>query len=359
MVFMNRFRTRLIHSQVDESRLAFLDVLRGIAAIAVFFAHSGEYLSSTYYAFQDSGFHLGNFGVVLFFLVSGFIIPVSLERHNSLQRFWIQRVFRLYPLYWVSLAGILFLSYFGIGPGPRAITMPTSVIVTNALLVQPLFGHTQVFSLYWTLLYELMFYWIMTFAFLCKGHTRTTANTVTMICMTMFAYWVLPRTSLGLLFPVDLLFYLMTMFVGSLCYRVYEQKVDWRLGTAIFLVALTLVVVAPFFGQRLARLLAYLVFAAAFLCRTIRWPSAGQWLGRVSYSVYLMHLFVITLVPPLNSPVMTVLTWLVLVLAVSAVSERVIERTGILLGRRLIQRLNRKPTETGATGPVASLNAEA
>lgn len=51
----------------------------------------------------------GRFGVVLFFLISGFIIPNSLKPGSSLSRFFISRVFRLYPVYWVVL-GVIFFS---------------------------------------------------------------------------------------------------------------------------------------------------------------------------------------------------------------------------------------------------------
>src|ERR1700744_557017 len=41
----------------------------------------------------------GETGVVAFFLVSGFVIPLSLEKTASLRLFWIHRVLRIYPLY--------------------------------------------------------------------------------------------------------------------------------------------------------------------------------------------------------------------------------------------------------------------
>src|SRR5262245_28055169 len=43
---------------------------------------------------------LGFFGVVLFFLTSGFVIPYSLGR-NSLGGFFLRRFFRLYPTLWL------------------------------------------------------------------------------------------------------------------------------------------------------------------------------------------------------------------------------------------------------------------
>ena len=41
----------------------------------------------------------GNYGVFVFFIISGFIVPASLERKGSVRTFWVSRLFRLYPLY--------------------------------------------------------------------------------------------------------------------------------------------------------------------------------------------------------------------------------------------------------------------
>src|SRR4051812_44006338 len=87
-----------------SARLDFLDGLRGIAALAVFMAHAIHKVAPGFSAYYEPYFNMGNWGVVLFFLCSGFILPVSLERQGSLGRFWVRRFFRLYPMYWISVA---------------------------------------------------------------------------------------------------------------------------------------------------------------------------------------------------------------------------------------------------------------
>ena len=89
------------------SRLDFLDALRGIAALAVFFAHAYQGISPAFLKWQYRYFEPGQWGVFVFFLISGYIVPVSLERHGSLVRFWIGRICRLYPLYCLSLGGAI------------------------------------------------------------------------------------------------------------------------------------------------------------------------------------------------------------------------------------------------------------
>src|SRR6201999_1636563 len=61
-------------------RLAWLDALRGFAALCVVFDHLAAYamphLRGDIYRFLDPG----TYGVFVFFLVSGYIVPASLER---------------------------------------------------------------------------------------------------------------------------------------------------------------------------------------------------------------------------------------------------------------------------------------
>jgi len=75
----------------------------------------------TYSVFQpvrDSVYHWfdpGQYGVFVFFLVSGYIVPASLERKGSVRGFWVSRVFRLYPLYLFALSAMIVLWASGIG----------------------------------------------------------------------------------------------------------------------------------------------------------------------------------------------------------------------------------------------------
>ncbi len=55
-------------------------------------------------------FNAGQYGVFVFFLVSGYIIPASLERKGSVRGFWVSRAFRLYPLYLLGI-GISLLAW--------------------------------------------------------------------------------------------------------------------------------------------------------------------------------------------------------------------------------------------------------
>jgi peptidoglycan/LPS O-acetylase OafA/YrhL len=97
------------------SRLAWLDLLRAIAALFVVFDHLSYYLLQHVRTDVYNWFDAGNYGVFVFFVISGYIIPASLERKGSVRTFWVSRLFRLYPLYLlaVGIAVMLYLMHFG------------------------------------------------------------------------------------------------------------------------------------------------------------------------------------------------------------------------------------------------------
>jgi peptidoglycan/LPS O-acetylase OafA/YrhL len=71
--------------------------LRFIAAGAVLFQHAVERQGKLGVEIA-SLLSLGVFGVVLFFTVSGFVIPMSVGRSFDVRKFAIRRFFRIYPL---------------------------------------------------------------------------------------------------------------------------------------------------------------------------------------------------------------------------------------------------------------------
>jgi peptidoglycan/LPS O-acetylase OafA/YrhL len=81
-------------------RYAFIDAIRGIAALSVMLQHSlyqsgllGDFAHhATLTGFIPTRLELGETGVVAFFLVSGFVIPLSLEKTASFMLFWLHRV---------------------------------------------------------------------------------------------------------------------------------------------------------------------------------------------------------------------------------------------------------------------------
>src|SRR4051812_7644980 len=97
-----------------QTRLAWLDLLRGIAAMVVALHHATYYFTPNARAKMGDWVDPGLYGVLVFFLVSGYIVPASLERHGHVRRFWTSRMLRIHPLLLVACAVTLLPFLMGV-----------------------------------------------------------------------------------------------------------------------------------------------------------------------------------------------------------------------------------------------------
>jgi peptidoglycan/LPS O-acetylase OafA/YrhL len=140
-------------------RLAWLDALRGIAAMLVVYEHLAGFLFHRYGLAVERWFLPGYAGVCLFFLVSGYIIPASLERRGSLRGFWVGRFFRLYPLFVVALVLLVLLDLAGLRPlAPKGLPDPVDTVAAHSMMLPSLLGMPDILGVTWTLAFEMAFY---------------------------------------------------------------------------------------------------------------------------------------------------------------------------------------------------------
>lgn len=155
------------------TRLAWLDVLRGLAALAVVFDHASYYVVQPVRAAVYQGFDPGNYGVFVFFIISGYIVPASLERKGSVRTFWVSRLFRLYPLYLlaVGVAVALYLMHFGSLRGEAS--DPATSILSQLLMMSNVLAGQNLPNVVWSLSYEMVFYLLLTALFIARVHKRS------------------------------------------------------------------------------------------------------------------------------------------------------------------------------------------
>ncbi|WP_198379717.1 acyltransferase [Roseomonas sp. KE2513] len=164
----------------DGHRLVFANQLRGLAALAVMVAHligvfwgSREVVGITTSSPPQPGelpgiftlvsqpwFNFGPFGVAVFFLISGLVIPISLGAHSR-ATFILARLLRIYPTYLAALA----VNLGGVWLASRYWDLPFahagSTILANALLLQDILVKPTVDLVNWSLVVELKFYLLM------------------------------------------------------------------------------------------------------------------------------------------------------------------------------------------------------
>jgi exopolysaccharide production protein ExoZ len=151
---------------VPRDRLLIIQALRLIAAAAVVLHHAangGFYVYGPLPAWFNH-INIDVNAIVLFFAISGYVI--TLQVGMSPLRFAAHRVLRIYPAFLGSLIiGTIVLLVSGV-------VRPSDVAIDWSLLLLPA-GHIQFWSLlpYWTLLYEVMFYFLV-FLFMWAGPRR-------------------------------------------------------------------------------------------------------------------------------------------------------------------------------------------
>jgi peptidoglycan/LPS O-acetylase OafA/YrhL len=350
---------------MTRQRYAHLDALRALAALAVMIEHMfGDLLRqamigpvSTFAQSVVQNLSLGRFGVALFFLISGFVVPFSIAGERPLRSFAISRLFRLYPAFWLALAGLILMARLsGDMPG-------TATVLANMAMAPPLFGQPWLSPIHWTLFVELLFYGLVALLF-AAGALRQIrvvlglglaliAATVVPVQLRMHGIVSLPIQYLGM--------HLSFLFLGLLLrlWLVERMRGAWLAALVLTLgQVVALLVIAPFSLRRgdnfimegprpvlAAYLLALAVFLAAVRSERPRSLLPAR-IGFTSYSMYLFHGVVNALVYrvlPLTgqlADLATMLVCTVLTLALSWLVYRTVERPMIGLGRRISERRN-------------------
>jgi peptidoglycan/LPS O-acetylase OafA/YrhL len=350
-----------------HTRLAFIDFLRAVAILLVFVRHATEVFvplghgGRLLYLFGDY-FTSGTLGVIVFFAISGFLIPSSLHgpKLAGSVRYVLSRVFRLYPAFAVSVIPSAF-SHYWLGGAPFS----WHQVALNFTMVPRLFGGTLANGAYWTLEVELAFYLICLVLFL-GGVLREGFCLAAITLVTMLVFQSSQQTFFGGVFNPTLsgeaFFFnldIAVLFWGAVLRLWWEGA---RLGTATALVfwgfgafwivwrpACLLVAFATHHMEGIdpkiisAYSLGMAIFLAAVLHGGLRNPVM-LWIGRISYSFYLLHGVVIHTVnhvlyahPAWRSVNAGLICLVVLLLSLAAaqLSYSLVERPGILLGRRV------------------------
>jgi peptidoglycan/LPS O-acetylase OafA/YrhL len=154
-------------------RLAWLDAMRGFAALCVVFDHMGTLVLQRPHDLIYHVLDTGQYGVFVFFLVSGYIIPASLERKGSVRGFWVSRAFRLYPLYIVAIALSLLAFKTGFGGLHGADSTPKTWLYSVPFMMSNMLDGTNVPNVIWTLSFEMVFYLLLTALFTFRVHRRS------------------------------------------------------------------------------------------------------------------------------------------------------------------------------------------
>lgn len=288
MIFSRVEATQLISG--DRTRLAELDVLRGFAALAVMIYHHTAIFQSMYGSGRPAPpIPYGILAVHLFFMISGFVIFMTLSRTRTPMDFIVSRLSRLFPVFWVA---VLFTQLVvSLAPLPTGSVTWREAAVNLTMLAGPL-GVQWVDNVYWSLVIELSFYTIMLSLFI-TGWIKEIEHLVipwifaeiTAICLAHRAHQAIPQA----LAVVFLLKYAHLFLAGVLFYRLRFIGPSRARHLLLGCCLITQFIVHGFW----AGLFGAAFFGLFYALSMRRFPLVTMrplvFLGTISYSLYLIH----------------------------------------------------------------------
>lgn len=297
----------------SESELTAIQFLRGVAAIIVVLRHCIENTNYHGYLALERLRDFGAFGVDLFFVISGFIMLHTswdkFDKTNASIIFIVRRCIRILPLYWaITLSIILGLllvpEFFG------ELKFDLTHALKSMLLVPSYNQAGQIFPLLipgWTLIFEAYFYVIFSiFLFFPRNLF------IIGVGILFFASALLGNFFLDVRGDPVLQTYtnpiLIEFFFGCLIAHFYNSNLIFSKTLVYLFLAAAILLISGIiifgglnyhrfisFGIPAALLVFSLVFAEKFNFLNVR-NVLMLHLGKISYSLYLVHVLVIAVV---------------------------------------------------------------
>ncbi len=348
-------KTPYSYNQFQEKKeIPNLDGLRALSIIAVLLHHTPSFEVPALAALQENG----RLGVQLFFIISGFLICTLFIREQkangsvSLYNFYIRRSLRLFPLYYLALA-ITALLVFGFH-----LYTPENQQLFKDKLWSYIFYYSNMvpkategpFFIAWSLAAEEQFYLFfgVLFAF---TRPQTVLGVIVALLLVKLAY-------MGLFIEVKhgivsiVLNYQPAILMGVGLAFLFENKAAYAVFRAIFgnsaMLGVVIICILVFFTLTIITELKPIEYALFLLMLTLfvgsvslagplpilSWSSV-KYIGKVSYGMYLLHMFAISAVKkmPLNPFIVFILA-AIITIGLAALSYTFFETPFLQLKKR-------------------------
>ena len=357
-------------------RLDGIDILRGIAVIAVIMYHFFVLLGLTGYSVYPYIKTFGSMGVPLFFIISGYLIFRSVERNidskgikKGLLNYFFHRLFRILPAYYFNLFVVILIASFVIGndyfySASFFRQIFTHLTFTNYFIYKS--AGFEINGAYWTLGIEMLWYIVAPLLFIFFRKTRIL---VTIMLLSLLYIWSIDHGYLDNYFVLDeksqnyrlLLYYYISQLPGQINYfiagiLIYKYSISlpmYSVRSKYLFASVTVLLfigVMGYFNIYLAFLPTHLIllsvtailFTLLYSAR-VKGFSFIEWIGKISYSLYLWHMPILFImnkshILEYRSLVDTTLFFLILLFTLSSMSYYFIEEGGFALRTRLTKR---------------------
>lgn len=274
-------------------RITLIDGLRGIAALSVLVFHFDTRLDLPGVAGWIA--RQGYLGVALFFVLSGFVITMSVgDRTISgsfLGRFALRREVRLALPYWMSGAMLILIGLFGARFGASQPVPTVGSTLAHLVYLQDLLGLTPISTVYWSLCLEVQFYLFLVLGLWLMQRDEPLSDRVGTLGFQSVVFATLALSLACRKLELATGSFIPMWYCFALGATAYWTHAGWlNRGYAWVAVAFVLVV-----GWNDPWSIATSVSAGGILAAS-QWGKMGtlanpvsQFFGRISYSLYLTH----------------------------------------------------------------------
>lgn len=271
-----------------------MEGLRGVAVFLVFLVHYStlsEPWTGAWLTNLSSAVHtIGDVGVDLFFVLSGYLIYGSLiQRQQSFLKFMQRRIQRIYPAFLVVLFIYIVLSFLMPGESKLPAEGVTAYILANVLLLPGMLPIEPIVTVAWSLSFEMFFYLsipVIVSALFLRSLTAP-------IRVALFV----SAATIGMAL-LDSDYARIVMFIGGAIVADAIKVVRSPSATVAFASAIAVVSI-PLMDIHSYVRLSLLLASCSLLCwhcfaghspltKAMSWTPL-RWLGNMSYSYYLIH----------------------------------------------------------------------
>jgi len=360
-------------------RLEGIDILRGLAIILVVAYHFFELLGLQDHFLYTYFSHLGQLGVPLFFIISGYLIYRSIE-HNittkgikkGLKTYFLHRLFRIMPAYIVNFFILFFLAIY---------ILHTMDTWSTSFIIKQIFTHLTFTSYflyktsglgingaYWTLSIEMLWYFIAPLFFLYIKKDRYYLFLIVLAIVYLLSIdlqWLDNILNLdaskpnylalqyfySFQLPAQILYFIAGIFI----YKHMQKTYTFSSVTRYILFLLLLLFFYYLSNQKfflesffVKNMIIVVIVSILFILFYQHYSSSLiplAWIGKISYSMYLWHMPILALMHHYHtlsifSLWINFLLFSSILLLISSMSYYLIEESGFKLRKKLENQKN-------------------
>lgn len=366
--------------RAEINQYEFIDALRGIAILLVVITHVASITPPSLPVLRLIAAN-GAYGVQLFYVVSALTLFLSTDQRSHLEKnptrnFFIRRLFRIVPLFYLSV--LAYTLVFGTGPNywaPNGLDWwhyALTLLFLNGWHPEAI---NAIVPLGWSIAIEMTFYPLIPFLY---KKVKDAAGAIVLIVASLILQIVLVTVYKPFLmqyatgYIVQAYFYLwffaqLPVFgLGILAYQILRNQPVQNKSLGGALVFLFLFMFAAFLQTNtyMGFIPAHIFYGVAFIVLTLGLyfnpvkifvNPFTKWIGKISYSLYLVHfIFLPYLHKWINfemfgKTVQFTLYFIILMVissGISYITYRFVELPSMDLGKRLIRKLEGRVSAT-------------